>query len=159
MEKLSLVLWQERDLMDTLLYRLEIEQLVLASGRTDWLMRAAREVESVLQDLRETEVLRAVAAAEVATSFGLPDDAPLRELAARADEPWRTTLMDHHEVFTTTIRRLVDLAESNRHLLTQGYHSARETLMDMAGQAPQSYSPDGTAVTAAPLSQFVDRSV
>jgi hypothetical protein len=158
-EKLSLVLWQERDLMDTLLYRLEIEQLVLASGRTDWLMRAAREVESVLHEMRETEVLRAVAAAEAAESVGLAGDVPLREIAARADEPWRTTLMDHHEVFTTTVRRLIDLAESNRHLLTQGYHSARETLMGMAGEAPQSYSQNGAAVTAAPLSQFVDRSV
>lgn len=159
MEKLSLVLWQERDLMDTLLYRLEIEQLVLSNGRTDWLMRAAREVESVLQSMRETEVLRAVAAAEAATSIGLAPDAPLRALAERADEPWRTTLLDHHEVFTTTISRLVDLAESNRYLLTQGYHSARETLMSLAGQVPDSYSHDGSAVTATPLSQFVDRSV
>ncbi|WP_148615833.1 flagellar protein FlgN [Nocardioides rubriscoriae] len=159
MEKLSLVLWQERDLMDTLLYRLEIEQLVLANGRTDWLMRAAREVESVLHEMRESEVLRSIAAGEAAESLGLPADAPLREIAARADEPWRTTLMDHHEVFTTTVRRLVDLAESNRYLLTQGYNSARETLMNMAGEAPQSYSQNGTAVTATPLSQFVDRSV
>ncbi len=159
MEKLSLVLWQERDLMDTLLYRLEIEQLVLTNGRTDWLMRAAREVESVLQEMRETEVLRAVAAAEAAESLGLAGDAPLREIAACCQEPWRTTLMDHHEVFTTTVRRLVDLAESNRYLLTQGYHSARETLLGMAGQVPDSYGQDGAAVTAAPLSQFVDRSV
>jgi hypothetical protein len=158
-EKLSLVLWQERDLMDTLLYRLEIEQLVLASGRSEWLMRAAREVESTLQSMRETEVLRAVAAAEAAEALGRPADTPLRELAELSDEPWRTTLLDHHEVFTVTLRRLVDLANANRHLLTQGYQSARETLMQLAGQQADSYSPDGSAVSSAPASQLVDRSV
>lgn len=159
MEKLSLVLWQERDLMDTLLYRLEIEQLVLASGRSDRLMRAAQEVDATLQAMRETEVLRATAAAEAAEALGLPYDVPLRELAERADEPWRTTLLDHHEVFTTTLHRLVELADANRHLLTQGYQSARETLMHLAGQQPQSYSQDGSAVTASPGSQLVDWSV
>ena len=66
MEKLSLILWRERELLDTLLFKLEIEQLVLASGRTRWLTRAAREVEPVLETLRETEILRAVAADEAA---------------------------------------------------------------------------------------------
>ena len=43
------ILWRERELLDTLLYRLEVEQLVLASGRTDRLMRAAQDVESTLE--------------------------------------------------------------------------------------------------------------
>ena len=68
MEKLSLVLWRERELLDTLQFKLEVEQLVLASGRSRWLMRAAREVEAVLETIRETEVLRAVAADEAAAS-------------------------------------------------------------------------------------------
>ncbi len=49
MEDLSLILWRERELLETLLYKLEQEQLVLASGRTRWLARAAREVETVLR--------------------------------------------------------------------------------------------------------------
>ena len=36
-EKLSPVLWRERELLETLQYRLEVEQLVMASGRTRWL--------------------------------------------------------------------------------------------------------------------------
>ena len=34
MEDLSLILWRERELLDTLLYKLEIEQLVLAGGKS-----------------------------------------------------------------------------------------------------------------------------
>ncbi len=64
MEDLSLILWRERELLDTLLYKLEIEQLVLAGGRSRWLPSAAREVETVLDAIRETELLRAVAVPE-----------------------------------------------------------------------------------------------
>ena len=42
MERLSLILWRERDLLETLLFKLEEEQLLLANGRTRWLMRAHR---------------------------------------------------------------------------------------------------------------------
>ena len=70
MEKLCLVLWRERELLDTLLYRLEVEQLVLASNRTAHLMRAAKDVEAVLETLRETEVLRATAADLAAAEIG-----------------------------------------------------------------------------------------
>ena len=48
MEDLSSVLWRERDLLELLLFKLEVEQLVLTSGRTHWLAVAAREVETVL---------------------------------------------------------------------------------------------------------------
>ena len=44
MEKLSQILWRERELLDSLLFKLEMEQLVLGSGRTRWLARAAKEV-------------------------------------------------------------------------------------------------------------------
>ena len=60
MEKLSQILWRERELLETLLFKLEEEQMVLAGGRTRWLARAAREVENVLDTIRETEILRAV---------------------------------------------------------------------------------------------------
>lgn len=159
MEKLSLVLWQERELLETLLFRLEVEQLVLAHGRTGWLMRAAREVEGVLETLREIEVLRSVAATEACEALGLPADTPLREVAAHSDEPWRTTLMDHHEAFTTITRQVIDMADANRHLITSGYRSARETLLSLAEQAPESYSPDGTAVAATPGARLIDRSL
>jgi hypothetical protein len=146
MEKLSQILWRERELLDTLLFKLEQEQMVLASGRTRWLMRAAREVENVLATLRETEVLRAVAADEVAASIGLEHNPSLRVLSEAVDEPWRSILADHHEAFVTLMREIGALAEHNRDLITAGYRSARETLMSL-GESTDGYAPDGSAVT------------
>lgn len=145
MEKLSQILWRERELLDTLLFKLEEEQMVLASGRTRWLVRAAREVENVLETIRETEILRSVAADEVAASIGLGHNPSLHALAEAVDEPWHSILLDHHEAFTTTTHEVIALADANRELITTGYRSARETLMSL-GEATQGYGADGAAV-------------
>lgn len=159
MEKLSLVLWRSRELLETLLYRLEVEQLVLASGRTTWLMRAARDVEAILQTLRETEVLRAMAADEAATRVGCPPNPSLRELAEASPEPWRTLLLEHREAFATVTRQVMEMADANRALLTSGYRSARETLLTLGEATTQTYSPDGSAVSGAAAPRLVDRSL
>jgi hypothetical protein len=147
MEKLSQILWLERELLDNLLFRLEEEQMVLASGRTRWLVKAARDVENVLETIRETEILRSVAADEAAASIGLGSNPSLRVLADAVDEPWQSILIDHHEAFTAATREVIALADANRELITTGYRSARETLMTL-GDGPQSYGADGVAVAA-----------
>jgi hypothetical protein len=157
-EKLSLILWRERELLELLAYKLELEQLVLASGRTRWLANATREVEEVLETLRETEVLRAVAADEVAEELGLPAGSTLSTLAEAAPEPWQSILQDHRTAFLTATREISELSESSRGLITAGYRSARETLMSIGGNA-DGYSPDGSAVVDAPRRRLVDRSL
>jgi hypothetical protein len=148
MQRLSQVLWRERELMEGLQYALEVEQLILASGRNRWLMRAATDVESVLETLRKTEVLRAVAADETATVLGLPPNPSLKDLAARAGEPWGEILADHREAFITMTQAITELADSNRDLITSGYRSARETLLAM-DEAAEGYAADGSAVLSA----------
>lgn len=149
MEKLSQILWRERELLDTLLFKLETEQLVLASGRNRWLLRAAREVEQVLDTLRQTEIMRAVAADEAAGRLGLEHNPSLRALAEAVEEPWRSLLLDHHEAFRAVTREIVALADANRELITAGYRSARETLMSL-GESTEGYNADGVAVSVTP---------
>ncbi|WP_182525748.1 flagellar protein FlgN [Nocardioides dongkuii] len=158
MEKLSLILWRERELLETLLYRLEVEQLVLAQGRSRWLMRAANDVESILQQLRETEILRAMAADEAATSVGLSANPSLRVLAESVPEPWHEILIDHRDAFVSLTDQVIALAGVNRDLITTGYRAARETLLDLGG-APDSYGQDGAAVATAPATRRFDRSL
>ena len=156
MEKLSLILWRERELLATLLYKLEVERMILASARSRWLTRAAGEVESVLELLRETEILRAAIADEAAAESGLDAHPSLRALAEAVDEPWRTILLDHRDAFLTVTREIDELADANRDLITSGYRAAREAMLTL-GDAADSYSPDGTAVVSAPSRRLVDR--
>ncbi|SDS42992.1 FlgN protein [Nocardioides scoriae] len=158
MDKLSQILWRERELMESLLFKLEVEQLVVSSGRTRWLARSAEEVEMVLGLLRETEVLRAVVSDEAAESVGLPPDASLRDLAAAAQEPWSSILDDHRTVFQALGAEIAALAQTNRELLTAGLRSARETLLSFES-AVTGYAADGAAVAAGASSSLVDRSL
>lgn len=159
MERLSLILWRERELLDLLAYKLELEQLVLASGRSHWLAQANREVEDVLATLRETEVLRAIAADEAAYGVGLDPNPSLSALAEAAEEPWTTILVEHRDALRDITRDITALAEANRGLITAGYRSARETLLALGGSSTERYTPRGTAVTDTQHRRLVDRSL
>lgn len=74
LNELSTVLWRERELLETLLFKLEEEELILASGRTRWIGRATREVEHVLDQIRGVELGRAVEADDAAREVGLPEE-------------------------------------------------------------------------------------
>jgi flagellar FlgN protein len=156
-DKLSRILWRERELLDSLLFKLEMEQLVLATGRTIWLARAALEVEQVLEMLRATEIVRAVAADEAADSIGLSTNPSLRALAEAVEEPWRSILLDHKVAFEKVSREIAGLADTNRELLTVGLRSAREALLSLE-EVVEGYRPDGAAVHTDSVPRLVDRS-
>lgn len=158
MEKLSQILWRERELLETLLYKLEVEQLVMATGRTRWLLQAAKEVESVLETIRETELVRAVAAEQAADALGLAPNPSLRALIEAADEPWTTILADHRDAFARITTDVTAMADTNRELITAGIRAARETLLTMT-EGTDGYSADGSAVVGLARKPLFDRSL
>jgi hypothetical protein len=158
MEDLSLILWRERELLETLLYKLEMEKLVLASGTSRWLATSAREVEGILDSIRETELLRAVVADEAAASIGMAANPSLRALAEAVDEPWRSILLDHRAAFVQYSREIMEIAASNRELLTTGQQAARDTFLGLTETA-DSYSPTGTAVVDDQRHRLLDQSI
>ena len=158
MEDLSLILWRERELLETLLYKLEVEKLVLASGDTRWLATAAREVEAVLETLRETELLRAVSADEAARAVGMAANPSLRALADASAEPWRSILMDHRDAFLRYTDEIVEIAATNRELLTSGQQAAREAMLGLNEHA-DGYAPNGTAVVEERRARLLDQSI
>ncbi len=158
MEDLSLILWRERELLETLLYKLDRERLVLSSGGTRWLASSAHEVEAVLSSLRETELLRAVAADEAAASIGLAANPSLRALAEAVDEPWRSILLDHRAAFIGYTREIMEIAATNRELLSVGQQAARDSFLGLTEQ-PASYSPTGSAVATEHRSRLLDQSI
>src|ERR1700704_4584783 len=85
---LSSILWREREMLELLLFKLEEEQLVLAAGRTRWLAHATREVEIVLDQIRQTEVLRAAEVAVVGADLGVGSNPSLSALADAVGAPW-----------------------------------------------------------------------
>lgn len=159
MDRLSQVLWRERELLETLAYRLEVERLVLASGRTRWLVNATNDIEALLDDLRATEVLRAAAADEAAAALGLTPNPSLAALAEAAPDPWQGILRDHRDALVATARDIAETSEEAKGLLTAGYRSARETLLAIGATTASNYTPAGTAVADRPRQHLLDRSL
>jgi hypothetical protein len=158
-DKLSQILWRERELLEQLAYELEIERLVLASGRTKWLANATRDIDETLTAIRSTEVLRAVAADEAAEELGLTPNPSLAGLAEVAGDPWRAILHEHRDALLGIAREIAELSEDNKGLLTAGYRSAQETLLSIGGASSETYTHDGRSVAEPPRRRLVDRSL
>ena len=85
LSEVSNILWRERQLLELLVFKLEEEQLVLASGRTRWLAHATREVETILGEIKRVELERAMTVAGAIGELGLSDaPTPARARGDRA---------------------------------------------------------------------------
>ncbi|MBZ5737801.1 flagellar protein FlgN [Nocardioides mangrovi] len=158
MQKLTWVLWRERELLEALLYRLEVEELIMASGRTRWLANASRDVDEAVAALRELEVLRAVAANEAAELAGLGPDASLGDLIAVADEPWTGILVEHRDQFLRLTDEIARVAQTNRALIVAGLRATQDTLLGL-DRSGTTYTAGGAVDTGAARSAVLDRSL
>ena len=156
--ELSADLWRLRELLELLLFKLEEEQVLLASGRTRWVAHATREVELVLDQIRQAEAVRARHTAAVATALGLPDDVSMINLANRAPAPWGDLLHQHRRAFLALTAEITALAKANRDLATTGQRAVRETLQ-MLGQSVETYGRRGRAGFVDRRARLVDEAI
>src|SRR6516165_10077477 len=89
------LLWNEREALELVHYKLVQEQLLLQAGETRWLAKADAEVAEAIRRMRMSEVLRAAEMERILTDLGLPATATLGELAEVAPEPWDLVLTEH----------------------------------------------------------------
>lgn len=156
--RLSQVLWRERHLLELLLFKVETEQLVLTSGRTRWLDFASREVTAVLDQIRETEHIRAAATAEVTGPLGLSPDADLSAIAGAMDDSWSDVLIDHRDAFARLVGEIGAISDSNRELLAMSHRATQETLMALT-PAQSTYDPTGQIAAAPAGSRLIDQTL
>lgn len=158
--EVSTILWRERELLEMLMFKLEEEQLVLASGRTRWLARTAREIEVVLTEIRRTELLRAVEVDVLARELGLPPSPSLAALAAGVDEPWAHILHEHHAAFRAATDEITSISKSNSELLSAGYRAACEALLVVdRGSDPDTYTAHGRATPSGTRALTLDEAI
>lgn len=154
----STVLWRERELLELLLFKLEEEQLVLASGRSRWLAHATREVEMVIGQIRETELQRAVLVDALAAELGLPASPSLNALADAAPSPWDDLLRAHRAAFLTLTEEISAMSAANRELLLSAQRVSRDLLAGLDAGTAQTYSRRGTGAEPA-RSRVLDRAL
>jgi hypothetical protein len=124
----SNILWRERQLLELLVFKLEEEQLVLASGRSRWLAYATREVENVLAEIKRVELERAVQVADAGCRLGLAGAPTLRELAALTAPPWDGIFAEHRRALLALAQEIDAITKSNRELLRSGHDATRDSI-------------------------------
>lgn len=150
LHEVSTALWQERHLLEMLLFKLEEEHLLLAGGRTRWLARATNEVEVVLARIREAELVRAMEVEHVAPSLRLGPGPTLSELAAVVPTPWDTMLGDHRDAFLELTAEIAQMAAANKELVSRG-HRALQEVLGAVDHGPRGYPSTRDAVLTRPL--------
>jgi hypothetical protein len=157
LSQLSQTLWRQRARVEMLLYRLEVQQMVLASGRSRWIDQSARDVEDAIDDLRAEEILRAAHVAAVAPTLGVDADASLSMLADATGEPWNQILRDHQATFLSLIGTIESVSRDNRDLLSRGLRDTHDFVARVT-EAPglDGYAPDGAATRALARPTLVD---
>lgn len=155
--EVSNVLWREREQLEMLLYKLDVEQLVLSGGRTRWLAHATREVEFVLDQVRQSELLRAVEVDAYAADVGLPPSPSLHDLALVSPEPWRELLEAHRDALVELTTQIGRVSHGNREVLATAQRAAHESLLSLSGTL-ETYAPSGLSTSPAPA-RLVDRAL
>jgi hypothetical protein len=159
---LSSVLWRERDVLESLLFKLDVQQLLLMAGRSTWLVRASAEIEAVLEQVGQIELERAVVFDAVAAEMGLESGPSLNALAAKAPEPWRTLLNEHYRAFMELAAKIQGVTALNRELAAAGQDAADAVMAGIRGTAEPSlniYDPSGEPEIRARAAAFVDEAL
>ncbi|MDQ2650260.1 MAG: flagellar export chaperone FlgN [Actinomycetota bacterium] len=136
----SSILWRQRQLLELLLYKLEVEQSLLRGGRARWLARATNEVGIVLDELRATELSRAIAMDEVAELLGLIPGSTLREIADAAPAPWASIFAEHRVAFLALTDEIGVMADVNRDLASDGHRAITEALVSVQFERPDAFA-------------------
>ena len=141
----SNILWRERQLMELLLFKLEEEHLVLASGRERWLSHATREVETVLSEIKRVELDRSIAVESAAAEVGLGSQPTLKDLSEHATGPWTRIFDEHRKALLELAGEIDTMAGANRELLARGEKAARDALIALGEVegSTNTYSPNG----------------
>lgn len=155
-QALDSLLWNQRQLLETLTFKLETELLLLTAGKSRWLTRATAEIEAVLEHLRDAELARTVESAAVAAELGLEADVTLAVLADHAPPQWQQILIDHRTALIQLTSEIEHLTESNRELLSTSQRAVRETLSNLEGSTA-TYTASGTAATDEPSPRLLDQ--
>ncbi|MBB5847086.1 flagellar protein FlgN [Mobiluncus mulieris] len=158
LDALSRQLWKQREILESMLFKLEEERLIVATGSSRFLPRATKELEAAVAKAQGLELERAVEAEAVAVELGLAPHASLKEIAAAAEEPWQTLLTQHREALVQLTSEIAQTTQANQETLNSLQRAVQETLLGVPGLG-ETYGADGTVKNAEGQASFIDQAL
>lgn len=158
LDALSRQLWKQREILESLLFKLEEERLLTATGSSRWLPRATKELEDAIAQAQSIELARAVESEAAAQELGLAPNASLKELAEATEEPWQTLLNQHREALTQLATEIAQVSQANQEILASLQRATQEILMGVQNVGTI-YNEDGSVKSDEGRSSFIDQSL
>lgn len=142
-QKLSALLWEERELLEFLTFKLDEQQLLLTTGRSRWIKFASTEIEQATQRLRAAGLARDLAVSALAEEWGLTENASLRQVIAGAPAgPWAEIFTSHLDAMTSLTNEIRELRDANEQLLREADRSTQESIAGAVAR-PSSHNASG----------------
>lgn len=152
---LSVCLFEEREALDEVAFKLEQQYLVLCAGRHALVERTTAEFRRAVQVLDAASRRRADLVAAAAVELRLTATPTLGGLAdAVEDEDERHVLEEHRRAMVELVQRIGELSTRNRELLARNLAATTDALA-LLGAEP-SYSSTGEHLTGAVVPRILD---
>lgn len=148
-EDLAQQLWAMRELLEQMVYKLEMQGLLLAANRTRWMPFLNAEIETLIEAINAVDKDRAAASAALARSYGLPGGAPLSEILVHVGNPWAPVLTQHRLLLLSLQAEIEDIAHTNADLARRGVSRSREIIASLGDNSVNVYDPRGNSSTLA----------
>ncbi len=159
-EDLSHELWTMRELLEQLVFKLEVQGLLLGAGRARWMPFISAEIEAIIDAIADVDRSRAEASARVTASRGLPAGTSLNQIIDHLGAPWASLLGQHRLHLLSLQAEIEELSRSNHELARRGVHRTREMLASLGEHGVDVYDPHGLASSLSPAAALrLDRTV
>lgn len=158
-EDLSHQLWTMRELLEQLVYKLEVQGLLLAASRARWMPYITAELEAIIDGINDVEAARNAASQRLARQRGVSPTLSLAELIGHLDEPWAGLLSQHRLHLLSLQAEIEDISRTNHELAKRGLMRSREIIASLGEQTVDVYDPRGMTTPLAMASLRLDRTV
>jgi hypothetical protein len=143
---LSTQLMREREMLELLLFKLDVQQMLLASGRTRWIPQTVNEIERVMAAMPSVSLARDTLVVSVAAEWGAPEASTLRELIdAAPSEAWREVMSGHLTAMVALATEIGDMKKLNEQRLRTAVRLTQETIAGL-GVATGEYDQSGGVI-------------
>ena len=113
---LSTLVWDLREKLNTLVYRLETQALMVAASRTQHIGRSSDEVERATDEVTRLESKLMSAAAEAAAEHGFEKPCSFQELAEACDAEHDFCLSEHRQALVMLGEVVSELVVTNKEI-------------------------------------------
>lgn len=147
--ELNQLLWREREVLEDVLYRLQVQQLLLVDGRDRWMDRSVEDLERALGRVERYQRMHRELLDDISDHLPVNADSTLSEIVAVTPSPWDDIFEEQQAAVLIIISEIEAASRDNHGLARQGLFHASEAMerfgrsSGSSGQGADSYGPSG----------------